>query len=254
MQIGLAERRNSRDYIHAVPVSSSELAHAHSRSRRRGRKSSLVYLLSGTLIAADGASPPAAFLFVESRLMRHLLLFLPVAALLSAADLKIDHATVAGTDVKRMQDALKLAGIDSVYGGPHSNHASEMALVSFPDGTYLELMGIQPNADPAAVASHEWSKWLKGDAGPCAWALRERDIAAEVARLKAAGVPVSGSGEERAPAARRRQAGMADQHDRRSDPRHVLPVSDSGPDPARAACLSARQSGHARLPRASRAW
>jgi len=49
--------------------------------------------------------------------MRHLLLFLPVAALLSAADLKIDHATVAGTDVKRLQAALKSVGIDSVYGG-----------------------------------------------------------------------------------------------------------------------------------------
>src|SRR5882672_8682730 len=119
-----------------------------------------------------------------------ILLLLPLATLFSA-DLKIDHATVAGTDLKRLQSALEAAGIDTVYGGAHTNHASEMALVSFPDGTYLELMGIQPNADAAAVASHEWSKFLKGDGGPCAWALRERDLPAEVARLKAAGVPVS---------------------------------------------------------------
>src|SRR5437763_884242 len=120
------------------------------------------------------------------------ILLLSVATLLSAADLKIDHATVAGADLKRLQSALKSTGIDTVYGGAHTNHASEMALVSFPDGSYLELMGIQPNADAAAVASHEWSKFLKGDGGPCAWALRERDLPAEVARLKAAGVPVSG--------------------------------------------------------------
>src|SRR5437764_220153 len=50
--------------------------------------------------------------------------------LLSAAGLKIDHVTVAGTDVRHLQAALKSAGIDSVYGGPHSNHASEMALTS----------------------------------------------------------------------------------------------------------------------------
>jgi len=113
------------------------------------------------------------------------------ASLLIAADWKIDHATVAGSDVKQMQAALAKAGIPTVYGGAHTNHASEMALVSFPDGSYLELMGIQSNADPAAVAKHEWSKFLTGNAGPCAWALRESDLAAEVARLKAAGIAVS---------------------------------------------------------------
>ena len=112
-------------------------------------------------------------------------------SLLCAADWKIDHATVAGSDVKQMQAALSKVGIPTVYGGAHTNHASEMALVSFPDGSYLELMGIQPKADPAAVAKHEWSKFLTGNAGPCAWALRESNLAAEVARLKAAGVAVS---------------------------------------------------------------
>ena len=124
--------------------------------------------------------------------MRFAVLLFLLVDLLPAAGLKIDHVTVAGADVQRMRDALKSAGIDSVYGGPHSNHASEMALTSFPDGSYLEVMGIQPNADAVAVANHEWAKFLKGDAGPCAWALRESDLAAEVARLKSAGVPVSG--------------------------------------------------------------
>ena len=82
-------------------------------------------------------------------------------------------------------------GIASLYGGAHSNHATEMALVSFPDGSYLELMGIQPKADAAAVAGHVWVKFLKENAGPCAWAMREKDLAAEVSRLKAAGIAVS---------------------------------------------------------------
>jgi hypothetical protein len=90
-----------------------------------------------------------------------------------------------------MQAGLKAAGIESVYGGAHTNRATEMALISFPDGSYLELMGIQPRADAEAVARHEWSGFLKGDAGPCAWALREQDLAREVARLKSAGVTVS---------------------------------------------------------------
>ena len=87
-----------------------------------------------------------------------ILLLLPLATLFSA-DLKIDHATVAGADLKRLQSALKAAGIDTVYGGAHTNQASEMALVSFPDGTYLELMGIQPNADAATeLAISRWQQ------------------------------------------------------------------------------------------------
>jgi hypothetical protein len=113
------------------------------------------------------------------------------AAVLSAADSRIDHVTVAGSDIQKLQAGLRSVGIESVYGGAHNNHATEMALVSFPDGSYLELMAIQPKPDPRAVDSHGWAKFLKEDAGPCAWALRSTDIAAEVKRLKDAGIPVS---------------------------------------------------------------
>jgi hypothetical protein len=93
---------------------------------------------------------------------------------LLAADSRIDHVTIAGTDLKQLQARLAAIGIASVYGGAHSNHATEMSLVSFPDGSYLELMGIQPNAEPQAVGQHTWVKFLKENAGPCAWAMRRR--------------------------------------------------------------------------------
>jgi hypothetical protein len=89
-----------------------------------------------------------------------------------------------------MQAHLSAIGIPSVYGGAHNNHATEMALVSFPDGSYLELMGIPKDADPQAVAAHVWGKFLKENAGPAAWAMRTKDLATEVSRLKAAGVAV----------------------------------------------------------------
>src|SRR5580658_6212787 len=112
---------------------------------------------------------------------------LPVA--LSAAELKIDHATVAGTNLDAMRKALTAAaGVPTEYGGPHSNHATEMALVSFPDGSYLELMGIQAKPDPAAVDAHDWSTFLKNNAGPCAFALRVTDLSAEIRQLKSAGI------------------------------------------------------------------
>jgi hypothetical protein len=123
-----------------------------------------------------------------------LMLILPIALVLSiakAADLKIDHATVCGASVDAMRKALTaVSNLPSEYGGPHSNHATEMALVSFPDGSYLELMGIQAKPDPAAVSAHVWSRFLRNNAGPCAFALRVTDINAEVAHLKSAGIAV----------------------------------------------------------------
>jgi Glyoxalase-like domain len=116
--------------------------------------------------------------------------FLATAAM--AQQFHIDHVTVAGKDVKAMTEALRQAtGITAEYGGPHSNHATEMALASFPDGSYLELIGIQPHPDPASVAAHYWHKFMEADAGPCAWANRPADLPAEVERLRKAGVAVT---------------------------------------------------------------
>lgn len=115
-----------------------------------------------------------------------------LAGFAMAQQFHIDHVTVAGRNVAAMQKTLEEAGLASEYGGPHSNHATEMALTSFPDGSYLELIGIQPNADPAALQAHYWRNFLEHDGGPCAWAIRPANFAGEVDRLRAAGVMVSG--------------------------------------------------------------
>lgn len=92
---------------------------------------------------------------------------------LCAAELKIDHVTVAGATLESMRQAFTAAtGLATEYGGKHANHATEMALTSFPDGSYVELMGIQAQADPAAVSAHEWRKFLENNSGPCAFAIR----------------------------------------------------------------------------------
>jgi hypothetical protein len=107
-------------------------------------------------------SVPAAFATL-------ILAFLPI----EAAELKIDHVTVAGAKLESIRQAFTAAtGLATEYGGRHANHATEMALTSFPDGSYVELMGIQAQADPAAVAAHEWRKFLENNAGPCAFAIR----------------------------------------------------------------------------------
>jgi len=113
------------------------------------------------------------------------------AVVLAAADLKIDHVTAAGNSLKQLQANLSAIGIEAAYGGAHSNGATEMALVGFPDGSYLELMAPLANGDPPALARQPWVKFMQADGGPCAWAVREKDVAAEVQRLRAAGIAVS---------------------------------------------------------------
>ncbi|MFL6351029.1 MAG: VOC family protein [Bryobacteraceae bacterium] len=123
--------------------------------------------------------------------MHRAVALLLLAILASAAELSIDHVTVAGKELKTMMANLGAVGLKCEYGGPHSNHATEMALTSFPDGSYLELIALQPNAVPHAVAAHIWTKQMENNAGPCAWAVRVKDIGAEVDRLKGLGIPVS---------------------------------------------------------------
>jgi hypothetical protein len=110
---------------------------------------------------------------------------------ITAAEIKIDHVTVAGASLERLRAGLASAGIESEYGGPHANGGTEMALVSFPDGSYLELIAVRKDADPKAIDSHAWSRFLRVEAAPCAWAASLADLAPEIARLRAAGVRVS---------------------------------------------------------------
>jgi Glyoxalase-like domain len=120
------------------------------------------------------------------------LIFLALAA--GAAELKIDHVTLAGSRLEEMSFAFTAAtGIPTEFGGRHSNRATEMALASFPDGSYVELMGIQAGADPAAVAAHVWRRCLRENEGPCAFAIRVPDVGAEIGRLSKAGIRVGGA-------------------------------------------------------------
>jgi len=121
---------------------------------------------------------------------RALLVAAILPILIQGADLKIDHVTVAGMNLDKMEKQLASVGLHTESGGPHTNHATQMAISSFPDGSYIELIAPQQNYDAAALGAHQWGKFIQGDAGPCAWAVRPKFFDAEVARIRAAGVPV----------------------------------------------------------------
>jgi hypothetical protein len=125
------------------------------------------------------------------RFVRLGLLILSFSFGMSGAELKIDHVTVAGADLKALQRNLQAVGLRSEYGGPHSNHATQMALVSFPDGSYLELIAAQDRPDSQALAAHYWSPEIRKNAGPTAWAVRVSNTQAEVQRLQVSGIKVT---------------------------------------------------------------
>jgi catechol 2,3-dioxygenase-like lactoylglutathione lyase family enzyme len=112
--------------------------------------------------------------------------FLLVATLM-AADLKIDHVTIAGRDLKQLQQMFAAAGLPTEYGGKHTNGLTEMAFASFADGSYVELIAAQTQAGAAA---HYWGKFIDGDAGPCAWAISTPDLSTETRRLQSAGATI----------------------------------------------------------------
>jgi len=114
------------------------------------------------------------------------------AGCVAAADLRVDHVTIAGRDLNEMQAEFARAGIRTEYGGKHTNGLTEMALASFADGSYLELIAAQ---DPrAGAAQHYWGKFIDANAGPCAWAIRADDLEDSAKRLDA---KVSSGGRKR---------------------------------------------------------
>lgn len=105
-----------------------------------------------------------------------------------AAELRVDHVTVAGSRLGPLREAFAVLGLEAEYGGVHSSGATHMAVLGFDDGSYVELLS---TLEPGAAAP-VWDRFIREDAGPAAWAVRTDDIGKDVGRLRAAGVPVEG--------------------------------------------------------------
>ncbi|OYR87600.1 hypothetical protein DJ72_01250 [Halorubrum distributum] len=103
-------------------------------------------------------------------------------------NLQIDHVTVAGRNLSRLREAFDRAGLDQEYGGRHSNGVTHMSVVGFRDGSYLELIStVDPDGE-----SPWWNAPIRGDGGPCAWAIEVEDIEAVSTDLADRGIAVEG--------------------------------------------------------------
>lgn len=103
--------------------------------------------------------------------------------------IKVDHASVCGSKLDALQKEFAAVGLKAEYGGPHAHGGTQMALLGFDDGSYLEL--IAPREGQTAGDS-SWAKMIAGDAGPCAWAIGTRALKEDLDELKARGLSVEG--------------------------------------------------------------
>ncbi len=103
--------------------------------------------------------------------------------------IKVDHASVCGSDLNRLRTGFASVGLATDFGGPHAHGGTQMALLGFDDGSYLELIAPQKAGSPVDSG---WAKMIAADAGPCAWAIGSHDLKADVARFKHQGLPVDG--------------------------------------------------------------
>ncbi len=111
------------------------------------------------------------------------------AAAASGHSLRVDHVTICGSDLAKLQEAFADLGLTVDYGGPHAKGGTHMAVLGLEDGSYVEL--VAPVKAGAATDSG-WSKLMLANAGACAWAVGSSDIQKDVDALKKAGFPVDG--------------------------------------------------------------
>jgi len=111
---------------------------------------------------------------------------LPAGAAAPAA--QVDHILLGIDDLDRgMEQFEKLTGVRPVYGGKHPR-GTHNALVSLGDGTYLEILAVQPDVTPPK--EYEDLKQLHA-LTPIGWAVSSKDSVQLRSQLTSAGLAVS---------------------------------------------------------------
>jgi catechol 2,3-dioxygenase-like lactoylglutathione lyase family enzyme len=101
----------------------------------------------------------------------------------------IDHIVIAVRDLAAASADYAALGFTVTPGGEHTGGATHNALISFADGSYFELIAFR---EPDRPQEHKWwGRFAKGE-GTVDFALLADEVAAQAARLGAAGIAVEG--------------------------------------------------------------
>ena len=102
-------------------------------------------------------------------------------------NLQLDHVAFGWSNHSEIIEILRKVGLDPEYGGEHADGTTQMSLLGFADGTYLELISPIGETTP-----ERWPEFLTTNGGPCAFAVSEDDAAEAAKRAINAGIPVDG--------------------------------------------------------------
>jgi hypothetical protein len=100
----------------------------------------------------------------------------------------IDHVVIVVRELAQATADYTAAGFTVTPGGEHADGATYNALIPFADGVYIELIAFK---EPGRPSSHQWWPRLAKGEGLVHYALRSDDLAADVARLRAASIAIS---------------------------------------------------------------
>ncbi|NTU86090.1 MAG: VOC family protein, partial [Chloroflexales bacterium] len=99
----------------------------------------------------------------------------------------IDHLVILVEDLAEAVEDYETLGFTVSPGGEHTDGATHNALISFADGTYLELLAFRREAP-----EHRWWRHKAAGEGLIDFALLPGDTAADVAAARSRGLPLVG--------------------------------------------------------------
>jgi predicted enzyme related to lactoylglutathione lyase len=102
--------------------------------------------------------------------------------------LDLDHASICGSNLDALRQMFTEVGLTPDFGGPHGNGVTQMALLGFPDESYVEL--IAP-IKPGVTEGSKWAGYMGSEAASCAWAVGTNVLLQNVDQLKKAGISVA---------------------------------------------------------------
>lgn len=104
--------------------------------------------------------------------------------------LRLDHLVVLVNELPTAVTDYTAAGFRVVEGGRHADGLTENALIGFQDGTYIELIAFTDAGD-TRDNTWGWRQFAGRGGGLIDYCLASDDLAADVTRLRAAGLTVS---------------------------------------------------------------
>ncbi len=103
---------------------------------------------------------------------------------------KIDHIILGINDLERgVEEFSRLTGVRPAFGGVHPGRGTHNALASLGDGSYVEIVALNP-AEPSQAGATNPMAGLAGMTSltPIGWAISSTDLAALKTQAEAAGV------------------------------------------------------------------